>query len=337
MIAPIRRTGGLALLALLVLAAPARADSYTRCPEVAGATFVDVARAACTEVTAAAQAAAAAPAADAATALRANGWTPYRAAAAADGGFDLVALRGTGVLRLRRGGTLPDLDGFAAGRELVFARPTIVGGAPIPNGAALCTSAFLIRLSGGALGGLSASHCAGTRSDGTAERRNAALRRPPSPGVVLGRVVRLVSRSAPLDALVLPVPAGATRTATAVVDRGIARPPWIVAGVAQTTGGRRVCFTGRTSGPDRCGTLRGASARPLERYLARETGTTLRCTTVPAAEGDSGGPVYTAPRADGTVRALGITTLIEGSREEMCFTPVAPVLARLGASIVTGT
>jgi hypothetical protein len=49
------------------------------------------------------------------------------------------------VLRLRRDGATPDLDGFAAGRELVFARPRIVGGAPIPDGAAVCTSAFLVR------------------------------------------------------------------------------------------------------------------------------------------------------------------------------------------------
>jgi len=268
--------------------------------------------------------------------LTAQGWTPYRALPADAGEFDLVALRGTTALRLRRAGAAPDLDGFAAGRELIFARPAIVGGAPVPNGAALCTSAFLVRLRSGSLGGLSAAHCAGLRSDGTTQRRNAALRRPPVPGVVLGRVQRVVARSAPLDALLVPAPQGTRRTATAIVDRGVSRPPWVVAGVAKTTGGRRVCYTGRTSGIDRCGTLRGTSARPIERFLGFLGGGIVRCTTIAAAEGDSGGPVYTAPRTDGTVRALGITTLIFGPRDHMCFAPIQPVLDRLDARIVTG-
>lgn len=330
-----RRVTGLALLLSVVVAPTASADEYTRCPSAPGASVVDVARADCATVAGVAAAAAAAPARDAVSVLTAQGWTPYRALPADGGEFDLVSLRGTAALRLRRAGDAPDLDGFAAGRELLFARPTIVGGAPVPNGAALCTSAFLVRLASGSLGGLSAAHCAGLRSDGTTQRRNAALRRPPVPGVVLGRVQRVVARSAPFDALLLPAPQGARRTATAIVDRGIARPPWVVAGVARTIGGRRVCYTGRTSGADRCGTLRGTSGRPIERYLALLGGGVVRCTTVAAAEGDSGGPVYTAPRADGTVRALGITTLIFGPLDQMCFTPIQPVLDRLGARVVT--
>ncbi len=176
-----------------------------------------------------------------------------------------------------------------------------------------------MRLQRGSLGGLSAAHCAGSRRDGTTQRRNTALRRPPAPGVVLGRVQRVVQRSAPLDALLLPAPQGVSRTATPVVDRGISRPPWIVAGPAKTTGGRRMCYTGRTSGVDRCGTLLGRRARPVERLLARRGGVRVRCTTVRAAEGDSGGPVYTRPRSDGTVRALGITTLVFGLFRQMCF------------------
>ncbi len=330
------RVVGIALLLALAAPSVASADrSYTHCPAVPGASVVDAARVSCAAVASVATAAAAVPDDEAAGVLTARGWRPYRALEAGGGEFDLVALRGTAALRLRRDGEAPDLDGFAAGRELVFARPTIVGGAPIPNGAALCTSAFLVRLRSGSLGGLSAAHCAGLRSDGTTQRRNAALRRPPAPGVVLGRVQRVVARSAPLDALLLPVPQGARRTATAVVDRGVSRPPWIVAGVARTTAGRRVCFSGRTSGIDRCGRLRGTSARAVERYLALRAGVVVRCTTVAAAEGDSGGPVYTAPRADGTVRALGITDLIVGRRDQMCFTPIKPVLDRLGARLVT--
>jgi hypothetical protein len=47
--------------------------------------------------------------------------------------------------------------------------------------------------------------------------------------------------------------------------------------------------------------------------------------------------VYTAPRADGTVRAVGIVTLVVGETERMCFTPLAPVLDGLGAQLVTGS
>ncbi len=333
---PIRATG-LALLFTLGVAAPASADEYTRCPAVPGASLVDAARVSCEEVAGVAAAASAAPAAESINAMTAQGWTPYRALPSDAGEFDLVALRGKAALRLRRAGEAPDLDGFAAGRELIFARPAIVGGAPIPNGAAVCTSAFLVRLQRGSLGGLSAAHCAGSRRDGTTQRRNTALRRPPAPGVVLGRVQRVVQRSAPLDALLLPAPQGVSRTATPVVDRGISRPPWIVAGPAKTTGGRRMCYTGRTSGVDRCGTLLGRRARPVERLLARRGGVRVRCTTVRAAEGDSGGPVYTRPRSDGTVRALGITTLVFGLFRQMCFTPIQPVLDRLDATLVTGS
>ena len=338
-----RNLAGSVLALLLVGPAAASADSrYTRCPEPAGTSVVAAARTSCASVEQLARAVADAPARDVVSVLRTEGWTPYRALPAKeDGGaqFDIVALRGTAVLRVRRPGSAPDLDGFSAGRELVFARSTIVGGEPIPEGSAFCTSAFTVRLANGSLGGLSAGHCAGQRRDGRTARSNAAERRPPDPGFVLGRVQRYLPRSRPLDALVLPIPQGIDRSATAVVDRGIARPPWIVAGVAKTTAGRRVCFTGRTSGPDRCGTIRGSSVRGLERYLLRQDGTLVRCTTALAAEGDSGGPVYTKPRKDGTVYALGTATLVIGRAGRpgpMCFTPVAPVLRELGAKLVTG-
>jgi hypothetical protein len=325
-------------LAAVMAAAPAGAATrtYTRCAAVPGTILVDAARVGCSDVEGVAAAVAAAPAGDAAAVLGSLGWTATRALPVADdpaGEHDLVAVRGHGALRLRRIGRAPSLDGFAAGRELVFARSTIVGGRPIPREAAFCTSAFLVRLRGGRTGGLSAAHCGGLRSDGTVQRRNVALRRPPQPGIVLGRVLRILTRSVPLDALVLPVPRGAHRTAAPVVDRGIGLPPWPVAGTAALTSGRRVCFTGRTSGPDRCGSLRGSGARPLERVLANEFKVRVRCTTITARSGDSGGPVYTAPRVDGTVRAIGIVTLVSGPAQRMCFTPVAPVLQAIGATL----
>ncbi len=328
-----------ALAATLTLgAAPSRAagpGDYERCEAVAGTQVVQVARTSCASGSAAALALAAAPRGGEQRALAAAGWTAVRATTETAGTNDVVALRGRAVVRVRRAGATPDLDGLTAGRELIFARPALVQGGNVPRGAAICSSAFLIRLNG-AFAALSAAHCAGLRSDGTAQRRNAGLRRPPQAGLVLGRVLRMVNRRSPYDALVLRAPGGAGRTHPPIVNRGPRRPPWIVAGVARPLGERAVCFVGRTSGIDRCGHLAGPRARGVERGLRRQTGLIVHCTTIRGATGDSGGPVYTAPRPDGTVRALGIVSLGVGFFGNVCFTPVAPVLSRLGATLVAG-
>jgi hypothetical protein len=326
--------------ALLTVAAPASAQAplgdYESCEPVATASIVEVSGATCPEAQAAATAVAAAPAEGEGDALRAAGWTPVRALVAPDDSeHDVVATRGKAALRIRRGGPPPDLDGWAGGRELLFGRPTLVPGGRVPSGAVLCTSAFLVRLPGGSLGGLSAAHCGGTRSDGSVQRRNVALRRPPQPGIVLGRVVRDLELSRPLDALLVPVNTSADRTASAVIDRGISRPPWTVAGRARPLRGRRICFSGRTSGIDQCGRIAGADAREFERGIRRRAGITVRCTTIRAREGDSGSAVYTAPRADGSVRAVGIAVIVVGLGARMCFTPLEPVLGALRADLVT--
>jgi hypothetical protein len=173
------------------------------------------------------------------------------------------------------------------------------------------------------------------RSDGTTQRRNAALRRPPQPGIVLGRVQRNLKRTLPVDALVVPVPSGATRPSADVVDRGVSRPPWFVIGTARPLGGRRVCFSGRTSGIDQCGAIFVGRDRATDRLASRIGRTRVVCTSIPAREGDSGGPVYTRPTAGGTVRAVGITTLVFGLFQTMCFTPIAPILDGLHATLVT--
>lgn len=321
-----------AAVALGVPATPAAAaERFTRCAGADGLELVGAARVSCDEVAPVAAAVARAPAADAAAVLAGAGWRALRARDARGGVHDLLALRGRAALRLRRRGPAPDLDGWAAGRELIFSSRRIVGGRPIPRDAAACTSAFLVRLRGGGIGGLSAAHCAGLDRKGRVVRRNVALRRPPAPGIVLGRVQRILTRRAPLDALVLPVPA----TAAPVVDRGLSRPPWVVAGPARALAGRRICFSGRTSGIDRCGRIRGRGVRGAELLLSLQAGLVVRCTTVTARQGDSGGPVYTAPAADGTVRAVGIVTLVVGRRGAMCFTPLTPSLDRLGARLVT--
>jgi hypothetical protein len=188
---------------------------------------------------------------------------------------------------------------------------------------------------GGALGGLSAAHCGGLRKDRTVHRRYVGLRRPPQPGIILGRVRRILTRSAPLDALVVPVPSLGNRSTIPVVDRGVSRPPWIVTGVLAPTPREPVCFTGRTSGIDQCGAISGPRSRAAELFLSGLAGTIVRCTTIQAAPGDSGGPVFTAPDALGRVKAVGITTLIVIDSKLMCFTPLDRVLDGLGAELVT--
>jgi hypothetical protein len=187
---------------------------------------------------------------------------------------------------------------------------------------------------GGALGGLTAAHCGGLRKDRTVQRRYAAIRRPPQPGIVLGRVRQILTRSKPLDALVVPVPSLANRSTVPVVDRGVSRPPWIVTGVEHADPGAPVCFSGRTSGIDRCGNVSGPRARVAELFLSGLAGTLVRCTTIEAAPGDSGGPVYTEPDENGRVKAIGITALIVVDSKRMCFTPLDRVLDGLGAKLV---
>jgi hypothetical protein len=121
-----------------------------------------------------------------------------------------------------------------------------------------------------------------------------------------------------------------------IVDRGITRPPWIVGGFARPFPGRRVCFAGRTSGANHCGRIVGRSARSAQLGVILQLGVIVICTDIAAREGDSGGPVYTPGRPDGTVNAVGLVTLIAGPTRRMCFTPLAPVLNRLGAALLTG-
>ena len=322
------RTIILSIAVVLACAASAHAQGgeYTHCAKAGDAILLDVSVASCDEARALATALTPVPPAAVEAALVAAGWTALRAAATGfQSSYDLIATRGLATVLIRRPGDAPDLDGWMAGRELVFSRAELVPGAPAPKGAAVCTSAFLIRL-GTHPGGLTAGHCADVTRKGATRRRNAALRRPPQPGIVLGGVQRnLFRRPLRLDALVVPVPSGVGRPSAAVVDRGRFSPPWFVRGTARPLLGRRVCFTGRTSGADQCG--------KIVRSFPGTGG--LPCTTITGREGDSGGPVYTPPAPDGTVRAVGVTTLVFGLLQSMCFTPIGPVLDALNAELVT--
>jgi len=332
------------VFAVLALhAAPASAQSgltswvYQPCATSGDASIVAVAGALCPEAEAAAAQVVAVPAAQEAQALIDAGWLPVRASSTDDEReHDLIATRGEAALRIRRPGPAPDIDGWEAGRELVFARGRLVSGRRVPRSAVACTSAFLVRLPSGSQGGLSAAHCGGLRKDGTVQRRNVALRRPPQNGLILGRVQRILTRRLPLDALLVPAPGDGTgRTRVPVIDRGTSRPPWKVIGLGQPDSGRRVCYSGRTSGIDQCGEIVSRRARAGERLISGIAGVVVRCTTIRAQPGDSGGPVFSAPSATGRVRAIGIVTLILVDNRQMCFTPLSPVLRGLGASLVT--
>jgi len=318
----------LAVTALLCAAAPASAElgEYTRCQAAGDAMFVEVSGATCADAEAVALAITAAPMTDIEATLRAVGWAPLRVVKMDfQLSYDVVATRGIAALRIRRRGEAPDLDGWMAGRELLFSRLALVGGAKPPGDSTLCTSAFLIRI-GARLAGLSAAHCAGTTKSNTTRRRNAALRRQPQPGIVLGGVRRnLARRPRPIDALVLPVPSGPGRPAADVIQRFNHQPPWFVRGRARPLLGRPVCYSGITSGPNQCGKI-------VRRYPGVRG---LSCTNIIAREGDSGSPVYTAPAADGTVRAIGIANVVYGIFQLMCFEPIDPVLDALDAQLVS--
>ena len=323
---------GLTLLLATAATASAQGDlqrpgGYESCQKIGGAIIVEVGRASCDDARAVAIALTDVPPSGVEAALTAVGWSLLRATDTGyDDSYELFATRGLAGLWLRLPGFAPDFDGWSANRQLVFARQTLVPGAPAPNGAVACTSAFLVRVSGH-LGGLSAGHCAGLSKGRRTLRRNVALRRPPQAGIVLGTVRRNLTRprTKALDAVVLPVPSGAGRRSAALVDRDILGPPLFVRGVASPRMGLEVCFSGTTSSVDQCGEI-------VQRFpgVGRRT-----CTSITAREGDSGSPVYTAPAADGTVRAVGIASVVFGPFASMCFVPIGPVLKALHATLVT--
>lgn len=328
MSAPLR-TVLLALAATLAAAtaADAQVGTYTSCERAGDATIVEVSGATCDDARAAAAAIAGTPATNVEAALAATGWSALRAyPTPGSRAYEVVATRGLAALKLRRPGDAPDLDGWTPGRELLLSRHTLVGGAKPPSDAVLCTTAFLVRL-GSHVGGLSAAHCAGvSRKTGTSARRNAALRRPPQPGIVLGGVRRnLALRSKPIDALVLPVPSGPDRPSADVIYRLDYQPPWFVVGGARPLLGREVCFSGRSSGADNCGQI----VHPFPGVHG------LVCTDITARPGDSGSPVYTRPTAAGTVRAVGIANIVFGLFQSMCFVPLQPVLDALHGQLVS--
>src|SRR4051794_29002147 len=115
----------MAMLLSCAASASAQLGRYDACDTIGDATVISVSATTCQDVRAVVTSVVGAPPAQSATVLRTAGWTPLRAEAGEDGqSFDVVARRGRSVLRIRRPGEAPDLDGWMAGRELIFSSGT---------------------------------------------------------------------------------------------------------------------------------------------------------------------------------------------------------------------
>ena len=127
-----------------------RPGGYESCQKIGSAIIVEVGRASCDDARAVAIALTGVPPERASRRRStAAGWSLLRAADTGyDDSYELFATRGLAGLWLRLPGLAPDFDGWMANRQLVFARQTLVPGAPAPDGAVACTSAFLVRVSG---------------------------------------------------------------------------------------------------------------------------------------------------------------------------------------------
>jgi hypothetical protein len=240
--------------------------------------------------------------------------------------------RGKRISYVRPGGA-PEVDGsiYRAGQTLEFDRTGTT-----------CTSAFVLRLRGdGSLVGLSAGHC----SEGPAY---APPQHPGGPPIYVTDTVTRERRKATTtlgpvrtnthiqeagpDGLVFAL--GNVPFAAQEIDRG-ARSPHRVTGVlplSRQREGRVVCFSGATSGIDRCGRIDGASTWFGRRVICARGRGQL------SDHGDSGGPVYTRPVA-GRVRAVGIVTRssIGGRLRDMCYTPIQDLLEGLYAQLPMGS
>jgi hypothetical protein len=228
---------------------------------------------------------------------------------------------------VRPGGSAP-VDGanYRAGQTLWFDRSGTT-----------CTSAFVLRLPDARLAGLSAGHC----SAGPAW---APPQYPGGPPIyVTDNVVRDRTTLGPVvqnmnlqeqgpDALVFAL--DGAPSAAQQIDRG-AHTPHRVTGVLPGRSqrkGRVVCFTGHTSGGDRCGRIDGASTWFGRRVIC------VRARGKLSDHGDSGGPVYTRP-VEGRVQAVGIVSRssVGGRLRDMCYTPIQDILESFGADLPMGS
>jgi hypothetical protein len=207
-----------------------------------------------------------------------------------------------------------------------------------------CTSGYVLRQPlTGTLYGLTAGHCSrypffdagGRFQTEDAERVDLYLgkRRRTALGSVISNHELLPQGP---DALLFAL--YRVRWAAQEIDRGHGDPHRVV-GLLPTHRQRKgqvVCFTGRTTGSDRCGriyTRIPREPRPGDHGWRRVT-----CARVKGTEGDSGGPVYTRPDKRGEVRAVGIVTATRAifGRGDLCFTPIEAILIATGAELPTG-
>jgi hypothetical protein len=203
-----------------------------------------------------------------------------------------------------------------------------------PDKAWGCTGGYVLRILGTAFG-LTAGHCSryplvppgGVWETEFAERQDVFLghRRRQALGSVIANANLGENRP---DAFVFAldqIPQAAQH-----IDRG-SLTPLRVSGWLPTRRHRKgmvVCFSGRTSGMQRCG-------RVYERVL--EGRRRVVCAHVTTTGGDSGGPVYTRPR-EGAVKAVGIVmaSRVFFGRGDLCYTPIQTILDAFGAELPTG-
>lgn len=244
----------------------------------------------------------------------------------------VTARKGNKRIGYARPGGAPKLSGstYRAGQTLAFDRTGTT-----------CTSAFVVRLADGRLAGISAGHCSAGPAYAPPQYpggppiyvTDTVIRHRGSAKTALGQVVQNSNLEEPgHDALAFTL--GNVPFAAQQVDRG-ARTPHRVTGVlppSRQRKGRVVCFSGHTSGVDRCGRIEGASTWFGRHVICVRGRGTL------SDHGDSGAAVYTRPR-DGAVRAVGIVTRssVGGRLRDMCYTPIQTVLESLGAHLPTGS
>jgi hypothetical protein len=207
-----------------------------------------------------------------------------------------------------------------------------------PRTGSTCTSAYVLRLPiDGTLLGLTAGHCSAYpffSASGVFETE------------IVDRVIGFRRKRVTLGPAVNNVYAGGdgpdamefalhdAGLAAQQVDRGN-RAPHRVTGVlplSRQRKGRAVCFTGITSGIDRCGRIHGRSTFPNPVAVICARGVRSR-------DGDSGGPVYTRPSRRGEVRAVGVLarSSVGGLGRDMCYTPIQTILETFGAELPIGS
>jgi hypothetical protein len=199
-----------------------------------------------------------------------------------------------------------------------------------------CSSNFVLRSRvDGSLFGLTAGHCSHYPffdAAGTFQTEEAQQALGENANVPIGSVIQNIHADGNGPDAMIFTAYGAGAAAQEIYRRD--GQPHRVVGVlplSRQRKGRVVCYAGYISGFDRCGRIKGQSTFPSR--------VPVTCVSVRSDEGDSGGPVYTAPDRRGRVRAVGIVARwsIGGLGRDTCYTPIQTALQVFGAELPTGS